>query len=359
MHRECNDQRVGTFPLLQPQLLPRRTVLSGGLAAFALAALGCSTDSGGEGSAQAPSAAAGSPGPLPPATGGSAAQPPTGTAGAPNAGAGAMATPAAGTGAPISGTAGTPSAGMAGTMPNTGGMPAGTGGMAGSQTPPPPSGLDALQCIVTPEMTEGPFFVEEELNRSNLVMGETAAAIADAVPLKLVIGVYEVNGMTCTPLSGVQVDIWHADAAGMYSDVAAGVVQSVDTRGKTFLRGYQISDEQGVVQFETVYPGWYRSRAIHIHFKLRMLGSGAGAREFVSQMFFDEAINTEVLARAPYSNRTDQRTVLNDDDHIYNGTATNGQPPPAGTTPPGQDIMPELVAEAGGYTATLKIGLQA
>ncbi|HMJ15583.1 MAG TPA: hypothetical protein VK524_29405 [Polyangiaceae bacterium] len=221
-----------------------------------------------------------------------------------------------------------------------------------------PTGLDALQCIVTPAMTEGPFFVEEELNRSNLLMGETDAASVNAVPLQLVIGIFQVSGTMCKPLSGVQVDIWHANAVGMYSDVASGLVQSVDTRGKKYLRGYQISDEQGIVRFDTIYPGWYRSRAIHIHFKLRMLDSSVSAREFIGQMFFDEATNTAVLAKAAYSDRSDMRSVLNDDDHIYNGTASNGQRPPAGTTPPGKQIMPALVAEGMGYSGTLKIGLK-
>ena len=89
-----------------------------------------------------------------------------------------------------------------------------------------------------------------------------------------------------------------------------------------------------------------------------MLGSGTSAREFIAQMFFDEAINTAVLAKAPYSGRTDTRSVLNDDDHIYNGTAMNGQRPPAGTTPPGKALMPVLVADGAGYTGTLKIGVQ-
>ena len=216
--------------------------------------------------------------------------------------------------------------------------------------------LATLQCIVTPAMTEGPFFVDEKLNRSNLVMGETDAAVASALPLSLVIGVFEVNGTMCTPLSGVQVDIWQANAVGVYSDIAPGVIQSVDTTGKQFLRGYQMTDDQGIVRFETIYPGWYMSRTIHIHFKLRML-SGTSASEFTSQMFFDEATNAMVLAKPPYSNRSDTRTVLNDDDHIYNGTAMNGQPPRRQPRRRQGDH-----AGAGrdrtSYIATLKIGVQ-
>jgi protocatechuate 3,4-dioxygenase beta subunit len=359
MHRECDHRLVTTGTRLLQQRVARRTALRGGFATLVLVALGCSKRSDSDSSVADPGSTAGA-GPAQPAAGSAGAtqlpQPTAGSAaqpGAPSsAGAGAISDTAGAMAAP---TAGTP-----GTMANTAGTPAGVGGSGGGSSgmgSAMPSGLDALQCIVTPAMTEGPFFVEEKLNRSNLLMGETDAASVNAVPLQLVIGVFQVSGAICKPLSGVQVDIWHANAVGMYSDVAAGLVQSVDTRGKKFLRGYQLSDEQGIVRFETIFPGWYRSRAIHIHFKLRMLDSSVSAREFIGQMFFDEAINTAVLAKAPYSDRSDMRSVLNDDDHIYNGTASNGQRPPAGTTPPGKQIMPVLVADGAGYTGTLKIGL--
>jgi protocatechuate 3,4-dioxygenase beta subunit len=245
-------------------------------------------------------------------------------------------------GAPAMSAAGAPAAG-------SGGM--GAAGAGGMMTP-----LDSLACVVTPAMTDGPFFVDQQLERSNLVMGETEDSIVKAVPLHLVIGVFTANGMMCKPVSGVHVDIWHADALGIYSDVAPGAIQSVDTRGKKFLRGWQATDESGTVAFDTIWPGWYMSRTIHIHFKLRMLGSGSRMMSFTSQMFFDESINSMVLAKAPYSAHTG-RSVLNDGDHIYNGTATNAQKPPAGQTPPGKLIMPTVTPMGAGYTAVLKIGL--
>jgi protocatechuate 3,4-dioxygenase beta subunit len=213
-----------------------------------------------------------------------------------------------------------------------------------------------LQCIATPAMTDGPFFVEEKLDRANLIMGETADTLVQAMPLRLVIGVFDVKGMMCTPVAGATVDIWHADSVGIYSDVASGIVQSMDTRGKKFLRGYQVTDERGLVAFDTIYPGWYMSRTIHIHFKLRMLGSGSSAKEFTSQMFFDEAINAKVLAQGPYATHTG-RQVMNDDDHIFNGTAMNGQKPASGQEAPGKAIMPTMEMMGNGYVATLKIGL--
>ena len=350
----------------------RREALKGLGATIAVAAVGCSAD---------PNDPAAPPGNTPGSAGSTPAAPSGGTSAAtagsqPVSAAGSTATatagttskpasagttavaPSAGTTAPVSSSAGSGAAGASvagapGTTNVAGGPAAGAGGMSSAN---PSTDLASLQCIVTPAMTDGPFFVDEKLNRSNLIMGETSDAIVKAVPLKLVMGVFEVNGMMCKPLTGVQVDIWHADAIGVYSDVASGAVQATDTRGKKFLRGYQVTNEQGVVTFETAYPGWYMSRTIHIHFKLRMLGSGA---TFTSQMFFDEAINAMVMAKPAYSNRSGKRSVLNDGDHIYNGTATNAQKPPSGSTPPGKVIMPALVAVGEGYTATLKIGVKA
>lgn len=217
--------------------------------------------------------------------------------------------------------------------------------------------IDSLACIVTPAMTEGPFFVEEKLNRADLTLGETDPNVAQALKLKLVIGVYDVNGMMCTPIRGATVDIWHANAMGIYSDEASGVIQSEDTRGKKYLRGYQTTDEAGLVTFATVYPGWYMGRAIHIHFKLRMLGSGA-SQEFTSQMFFDEMFNSMVMSQPPYKAHG-ERPVKNEDDHIYSGTAQNGQKPAGGKLAPGLQIMPKLTLTTAGVEAVLKIGLKA
>jgi protocatechuate 3,4-dioxygenase beta subunit len=218
--------------------------------------------------------------------------------------------------------------------------------------------LSSLACILSPEMTEGPFFVEEKLNRSNLLMGESDELITKAVPLKLVIGVYKVDGMACMPLPGLQVDIWHANAHGQYSDVASGFIQSVDTKGKQFLRGYQVTGETGIVEFATIYPGWYPSRTIHIHFKIRMPMGGNSAYDFTSQMFFEESTSKEVLAMAPYSSTPGTRMIFNDDDHIYNGTQMNGQKPPSGQKAPGLDTVVALNKMGNGYVGTLKIGLK-
>src|SRR5207249_3064675 len=100
--------------------------------------------------------------------------------------------------------------------------------------------------------TEGPYWVEEKLNRSDIRMDPADGSVKPGALLNLTINVHEISGSNCTALTGAQVDIWHCDASGLYSDEAAN-----GTVGKKFLRGYQITNDSGAVQFTTIYPGWY------------------------------------------------------------------------------------------------------
>lgn len=174
------------------------------------------------------------------------------------------------------------------------------------------NGADSAQrpsCVLSPEMTEGPFFVDERLQRSNLIGPNAGPGLADAYPLMLVMTLVNVRER-CAPMPGVQVDVWHTDANGNYSDVQG-------QRGQTFCRGYQITDGMGRVAFNTVYPGWYPGRAIHIHVKARKLDATRNtSSEFTTQVFFDEATNDAVMAMRPYNRRGNRRTT-NARDGIY------------------------------------------
>src|SRR5205814_677685 len=135
-------------------------------------------------------------------------------------------------------------------------------------------------CVVTPALTEGPYFVDERLNRSDIRIDPGSGAASSGVPLGLALKLSQTSGSgACTPLAGALVDVWHCDAGGLYSDVSAN-----HTVGRKFLRGYQISDTGGLVQFSTIYPGWYQGRAVHIHFKIRTNPSGSTGLEFTSQL---------------------------------------------------------------------------
>ena len=149
-------------------------------------------------------------------------------------------------------------------------------------------------CVLTPEQTEGPYFVDVRLNRSDIRAdvrsGPGAGVVVAGVPLALALRVLD-TGAGCRPVAGALVDVWHCDAAGVYSDT---VDPGFDSRGHTFLRGYQASGSDGVLRFLTIYPGWYRGRAVHIHFKVRTSTGG----EFTSQLYFDEAVTDEAHAHA-------------------------------------------------------------
>lgn len=139
----------------------------------------------------------------------------------------------------------------------------------------------------TVDVTEGPYFVDERLNRSDIRIDPSDGSTQAGLPLLLSISVSSLDTTTgvTKPLSGALVDLWHCNAAGLYSDVSAN-----NTVGKKFLRGYQVSNRQGKVQFRTIYPGWYSGRSPHIHCKVRQFANGAQTSELTTQFFFDEQL---------------------------------------------------------------------
>src|SRR5258706_96439 len=124
------------------------------------------------------------------------------------------------------------------------------------------------------------------------------------VPLQLGLRVSRLARGACAPLPGATVDLWHCDAVGVYSDVQD---PGGATLGKKFLRGYQTTDADGLARFTTIYPGAYRGRAVHIHFKIRSAAAGGRVHDFTSQLFFDDALSDQVYAQPPYAGRGEQR----------------------------------------------------
>ena len=193
----------------------------------------------------------------------------------------------------------------------------------------------ALDCIVRPQLTEGPYFVDEKLNRSDIRTDPATGTARAGVPLDLQFLVTGTGGGTCAPVPGAQVDIWHCDAAGNYSDVGS-------TSGQKYLRGYQVTDANGAARFTTVFPGWYSGRAVHIHFKIRLFSGAQETYEYTSQLFFEESIITEVYRQSPYSQRGAPNTS-NSRDGIYNSG--------------GSQLLLSLTPSGQGYSATFNIGL--
>jgi protocatechuate 3,4-dioxygenase beta subunit len=194
-------------------------------------------------------------------------------------------------------------------------------------------------CVVRPEQTEGPYFVDEKLNRADIRVDPTDGSLSPGVPLRLQFTVSRIADGQCRPLTSAMVDVWHCDAGGIYSDVRDS---RFDTRGKKFLRGYQVTDTKGVAQFDTIYPGWYEGRAVHIHFKIRTDLSSSRAREFTSQLYFDETITDRVHRETPYSHRG-RRTTMNEGDFAYRRG--------------GKQLIPTLTKDPQGYRASFDIGL--
>jgi protocatechuate 3,4-dioxygenase beta subunit len=179
-------------------------------------------------------------------------------------------------------------------------------------------------CVLTPEMTEGPYFVDGDRVRSDITEGRPGR------PLTLRLTV--VDATNCRPVESAAVDIWHADAGGDYSAFGDS---GPDT---TFLRGIQHTDADGIVTFQTIYPGWYQGRAVHIHVKVGVDGNEV----HTGQLFFDDDLSGTVFAARPYSTRGDG-WLRNADDGIFAGG--------------GDRSMVAVEQQDDAYTGTLTMGI--
>jgi protocatechuate 3,4-dioxygenase beta subunit len=196
-------------------------------------------------------------------------------------------------------------------------------------------------CVVRPASTQGPYYVDEKLDRSDIRSDPSDGTIKQGALLALAFNVSTIAKGACAPLPGAIVDIWHCDAEGVYSD--AKDPRYFDTRGKKFLRGYQVADKNGVAKFTTIYPGWYPGRAVHIHYKIRSPASAKSPYEFTGQLYFDERLNDRVFAKAPYAAKG-KRTVSNITDQIYNNDG-------------GRQSMLAVSPAKDGYTGTFDVAL--
>jgi protocatechuate 3,4-dioxygenase beta subunit len=179
---------------------------------------------------------------------------------------------------------------------------------AGSTGGPAAVARGLVSCVLTPELTEGPYYIPGEKVRRNITEGKPGA------PLELHLGVLDVS--TCRALVGATVDIWHCDGGGIYSGFGAastgGPGGGGPTDKRTFLRGIQPTNAQGIATFQTIYPGWYRGRAVHIHVKVHLGGNVV----HTGQLFFSDALTDAVYKRSPYKTRPN-RDTRNADDSIY------------------------------------------
>jgi protocatechuate 3,4-dioxygenase beta subunit len=182
----------------------------------------------------------------------------------------------------------------------------------------------AVQCVLTPELTEGPYYIAGEKLRRDIRDGHPGTLLT----LRLRV----LNASTCAPIRGAAVDIWHADAAGNYSGFGAGA------SSRTFMRGVQKTDKNGLALFTTVYPGWYQGRAVHIHVKVHAGGSVV----HTGQLFFPDAVTAAAYKARPYAARGGP-DMLNAQDSIF----VNG----------GKRSMLALTKSGAGYVGSIAMGV--
>ena len=198
-----------------------------------------------------------------------------------------------------SSTAGSSSSSTTGRPGATGGSGSTGGGVAGGSPGTTAAGSTAA-CTLTPEQTEGPYYLDIDQVRRDITEGKPGT------PLELTIQVLDQDG--CTPLRDAAVDIWHCDAMGDYS----GVNDDIQQGSPTFLRGTQVTDADGKVTFTTIYPGFYQGRAVHIHVKIHP----TKASQVTTQLYFPDDLSRTVFAAAPYSSHRGSITP-NAQDGIY------------------------------------------
>jgi len=183
-----------------------------------------------------------------------------------------------------------------------------------------------VACVLAPEQTEGPYYLDDHKVRRNITQGKPGVSLS----LRLTV----VDVSTCKPIRSAAVDVWHCDAGGVYSGTS---VQ--DTEDARFLRGIQRTDAKGVAVFRTIYPGWYSGRTVHIHVMVYLGGNVV----HTGQLYFPDKLTDAVYRRLPYSRRPNRNTRNGADSIFRNG---------------GSRSLLELRRSGTGYTGSITMGVQ-
>jgi protocatechuate 3,4-dioxygenase beta subunit len=178
-------------------------------------------------------------------------------------------------------------------------------------------------CVLTPELTEGPYYLDLDLVRRDITEGRAGT--------RLDLRVEVVDTESCAPIESAAVDVWHCDAEGTYSGVSGD--------DSTFLRGIQTTDAEGVAEFRTIYPGWYTGRAVHIHVKVSL----GGSETFTGQLFFDDATTATAYEAEPYAARGEPDTS-----NAADGIFAQG----------GSSTIVTVTSEGTGYSGAVTLGVQ-
>ena len=199
----------------------------------------------------------------------------------------------------------------------------------------PAASTDVAQpsCDLTPSKTEGPFYFDAGMVRRDITEGKPGTPLLVSFRL--------VEAGSCAPIPDAFVDIWHTDAAGLYSGYRGQGDDGADTSGQTFLRGKQITDADGLAEFDTIYPGAYPGRTIHIHFKAYT----DEQRLLTSQMHFPDEVTDVVLQSEPYSEHG-PRSTTNESDRLVNDDSED------------QALLGQVRQDGDGYHVALTIAVR-
>jgi protocatechuate 3,4-dioxygenase beta subunit len=170
----------------------------------------------------------------------------------------------------------------------------------------------AASCVLTEDAGEGPFYLDTDLVRAEVVDGQPGA------PLEIAFAV--TRARDCAPLTRARVDLWQANAVGLYSGYegqqGVGGIAAEAAVGQQWLRGTQLTDSDGRVRFRTIYPSWYGGRTPHLHFKVWVGGDEVVA----SQAFFPDETSAFVYESfEPYREHVAKRRVFNGNDPLHEG----------------------------------------
>ncbi|MEH0545403.1 intradiol ring-cleavage dioxygenase [Streptomyces sp. B21-105] len=206
------------------------------------------------------------------------------------------------------------------------------GTTTGASTSASAGSTDSTCMTLMTSVTEGPYYLDGALVRKDIAEGKSG------VPLSLRLTVVDATD-GCTPVAGAAVEIWHCDAWGYYSGYTtanpggSAPAESEDgstANDGTYLRGYQIANANGVVKFETIFPGWYTPRTCRIHLKVHTGGQKedgtyeGGKVNHTGQLFFPDDVAEEIFTLEPYAKHTGSYTVLADDMVYDGGGASSG-----------------------------------
>ena len=189
-------------------------------------------------------------------------------------------------------------------------------------------------CLLSPETTAGPFYLDPRLVREDIREGRPG------VPLEVVLQVVDAD---CRPVAGARVDAWQCDAEGNYSGFAGqGSDRALDTRGETFLRGIQATGADGVARFLTIWPGWYRGRTPHVHYRVALDDRSV----LTSQLFFPDGTSEAIYREAePYVARAAAQDMDNRHDRIAREA--------------GSGAVARVSRDRGQFRAALVVGVRA